>query len=82
MKTGGLFFVVVQNPEPGSTSSLASISHRLRRTHSGHSARRRLFASGISCHPRGINPFRFAAEEPHEEQNTLLRSSPDMSLIG
>jgi hypothetical protein len=57
------------------------MSHKLRRTHSGHSAIRRLFASGISCHPSGASPLRRAADDPHEEQNTLFLSSPEASLI-
>lgn len=62
-------------------SSRASISHRLRRTHSGHSAIRRLFASGISCHPSGARPLRRAVDEPHEEQKILFLSSPCASVI-
>ena len=62
-------------------SRRASISHRLRRTHSGHSAIRRLLASGISCHPNGASPLRRAADEPHEEQNTLFLSSTWASVI-
>lgn len=49
------------------------MSHRFRRTHSGHRAMRRLFASGISCHPSGTKPFRRVADDPHDEQNTLFR---------
>lgn len=62
-------------------SRRASISHRFRRTHSGHSAIRRLLASGISCHPSGASPLRRVVDEPHEEQKILFLSSPGASLI-
>lgn len=62
-------------------SSRASISHKLRLTHSGHRASGRPFASGISCQPSGLMPCRRVSEVPQDEQNTLLRRFSGRSVI-
>ena len=73
---------LTQKPPPGSMSSRASISHRLRRTHSGQSASRRSLASGISCQPMGTRPRRRDAEIPQDEQNTRFRSPSGCCVTG